>query len=297
MPFDVQKLRRKLEHFVVGAPHWKSTWEMIAIDAAGFRPDAAPVAASLLVGPTGSGKTYTALSFAEALHDSPKSLVINCGEFQASHELAKLQGSPPGYLGHRETVPVITQAAFDSNLTPDVPYSVVVFDEIEKAHPDMMRYLLGALDSGVTRTALNTPVNWDRTLIFFTSNLGQRNQRLFNSPLAPSASPRASSWSQVYAEQAIRKHFTPEFLNRLTSIEYFQPFTIEEARTIFYIELAKAEASMRSKCDWLDPSELESIFLANYSPIYGAREIRRAIKQHILIPRALHLTRPTSKTA
>ncbi|HEY7543458.1 MAG TPA: AAA family ATPase, partial [Blastocatellia bacterium] len=142
---------------------------------AGLAPEDRPAGVFLLLGPTGTGKTRTVEAIAEVLHGSPKNIIkIDCGEFQMEHEVAKLIGSPPGYLGHRETPPMLTQQALGASTSPDCDLAIVLFDEIEKAAPSMTRLLLGILDRAVLRLGDNTTVNFERSLIFFTSNLGAR---------------------------------------------------------------------------------------------------------------------------
>ena len=142
---------------------------------AGLNPEGRPVGIFLLLGPTGTGKTRTVEALAEVLHGSEKKVVkIDCGEFQSDHEVAKLIGAPPGYLGHRETQPVLTQEKLSQATSPDCPLSIVLFDEIEKAAPALSTLLLGILDRATLTLGDNTVVNFEQSLIFLTSNLGAR---------------------------------------------------------------------------------------------------------------------------
>jgi len=142
---------------------------------AGLAPEGRPVGVFLLLGPTGTGKTRTVEALAEILHGSDKSILrVDCGEFQMEHEVAKLVGAPPGYLGHRETQPMLTQQKLAAVASEDCNLSLVLFDEIEKAKPSMTRLLLAVLDKAALRLGDNTTVNFERTLIFLTSNLGRR---------------------------------------------------------------------------------------------------------------------------
>src|SRR5260370_14650553 len=137
----------------------------------------------LLLGPTGTGKTRTVEALAAVLHGSEKQMLkVDCGEFQMEHEVAKLIGAPPGYLGHRETQPMLTQQKLGSITSQSSDLSLVLFDEIEKAAPSMTRLLLGVLDKAVLRLGDNTTVNFERSLIFMTSNLGGREMRREISP-------------------------------------------------------------------------------------------------------------------
>src|SRR5271156_5619900 len=145
---------------------------------AGLAPEGRPVGVFLLLGPTGTGKTKTVEALAEILHGSEKHVLkVDCGEFQMEHEVAKLIGAPPGYLGHRETQPMLTQQKLNAVTSEKCELSLVLFDEIEKAAPSMTRLLLGVLDKGILRLGDNTTVNFERTLIFLTSNLGSTTMR------------------------------------------------------------------------------------------------------------------------
>src|SRR6266850_3194511 len=141
----------------------------------GLAPAGRPAGVFLLLGPTGTGKTKTVEAIAELLHGSEKKIVkIDCGEFQMEHEMAKLMGAPPGYLGHRETVPLLTQHRLAEATSDRSDLALVLFDEIEKAAHSMTKLLLGILDKGILRLGDNSIVNFEKTLIFFTSNLGAR---------------------------------------------------------------------------------------------------------------------------
>src|SRR6202790_3339013 len=132
----------------------------------------------LLLGPTGTGKTRTVEALADALHASERSLLkVDCGEFQMEHEVAKLIGAPPGYLGHRETQPVLTQQKLSAVTSEGSNLSLILFDEIEKAAPSMTRLLLGVLDKATLRLGDNSTVNFERSMIFLTSNLGAEAMR------------------------------------------------------------------------------------------------------------------------
>src|SRR5580704_13027508 len=142
---------------------------------AGLAPEGRPVGVFLLLGPTGTGKTKTVEALAEVLHGTEKNVLkVDCGEFQMEHEVAKLIGAPPGYLGHRETQPMLTQQKLNAVTSEKCNLSLVLFDEIEKAAPSMTRLLLGVLDKGLLRLGDNSTVNFDKSLVFLTSNLGAR---------------------------------------------------------------------------------------------------------------------------
>src|SRR6266481_8211956 len=173
----VEDLATQLSQKVVGQPAVSDIIiPYIQMFQAGLAPEGRPVGVFLLLGPTGTGKTKTVEALAEVIHGSEKNLLkVDCGEFQMEHEVAKLIGAPPGYLGHRETQPILTQQKLNSVTSEKSALSIVLFDEIEKAAPSMTRLLLGVLDKAVLRLGDNTTVNFDKTLIFMTSNLAARN--------------------------------------------------------------------------------------------------------------------------
>src|SRR5437762_12313493 len=167
-------LAAQLTQRVVGQPAVSDlVIPYIQMFQAGLAAEGRPVGVFLLLGPTGTGKTKTVEALAEVLHGSEKNrLKVDCGEFQMEHEVAKLIGAPPGYLGHRETQPVLTQQKLNSVTSEKSALSIVLFDEIEKAAPSMTRLLLGVLDKATLRLGDNNVVNFERSLIFLTSNLG-----------------------------------------------------------------------------------------------------------------------------
>ncbi len=181
-------------------------------------------------GPTGTGKTRTVEALAEVLHGSSKNLLkVDCGEFQMEHEVAKLIGAPPGYLGHRETQPMLTQAKVNGVASDRSDISLVLFDEIEKAAPSMTRLLLGILDKATLRLGDNTTVNFDHTLIFLTSNLGAKSIQRANKPdfgyeaMLPMPPLPDTSKIQSIGMAAVRHKFSPEFVNRIDSVITYKP--------------------------------------------------------------------------
>src|SRR5713101_8578295 len=172
----VEDLAAQLSQRVVGQPAASDiVIPYIQMFQAGLAPEGRPVGVFLLLGPTGTGRTKTVEALAEVLHGSEKNLLkVDCGEFQMEHEVAKLIGAPPGYLGHRETQPVLTQQKLNSVTSEKSALSIVLFDEIEKAAPSMTRLLLGVLDKATLRLGDNTSVSFEKSLVFLTSNLGAR---------------------------------------------------------------------------------------------------------------------------
>src|SRR5213075_2169083 len=172
----LEDLSTVLSQKVVGQPAaTRVIVPYIQMFQAGLAPEGRPVGVFLLLGPTGTGKTKTIEALADVLHGSEKNLLkVDCGEFQMEHEVAKLIGAPPGYLGHRETQPVLTQQKLNAVTSENCALSLVLFDEIEKAAPSMTRLLMGVLDKAALRLGDNTSVNFEKSLIFLTSNLGAR---------------------------------------------------------------------------------------------------------------------------
>src|SRR5213595_1878538 len=177
-------LVERLSQKVVGQPSaLKYIVPYVQMYQAGLAPEGRPVGIFLLLGPTGTGKTKTVEALADVLHGTEKNLLkVDCGEFQMEHEVAKLIGAPPGYLGHRETQPVLTQQKLNSVTSEKSALSIVLFDEIEKAAPSMTRLLLGVLDKGLLRLGDNSTVNFEKSLVFLTSNLGAREMMKEISP-------------------------------------------------------------------------------------------------------------------
>src|SRR5579871_4789162 len=206
---------------------------------AGLAPEGRPVGVFLLLGPTGTGKTKTVEALADVLHGSEKNVLkIDCGECQMEHEVAKLIGAPPGYLGHRETQPMLTQQKLNGVTTEKCNLSLVLFDEIEKAAPSMTRLLLGVLDKGILRLGDNSIVNFEKSLVFLTSNLGAREMMREINPDFGFQSVKGmerddlTSKLQNIALVAVRKRFSPEFVNRIDCIITYQPLTAESLSAI-----------------------------------------------------------------
>src|SRR3984885_6413108 len=234
----VKDLETKLHRLVIGQE--KAIHEIVRTYQtylAGLSAEARPIGNFLLLGPTGTGKTRAVEAAAEALLDNPRAVIkIDCGEFQHSHELAKLIGSPPGYLGHRETHALLSQDALNQYHTDKVKISFVLFDEIEKASDALWNLLLGILDKGTLTLGDNRKVDFSRALIFMTSNLGAAEMGSILRPnlgFAASDSERRTASGAanegLYARisragiEAARRKFTPEFMNRIDKVVVFRP--------------------------------------------------------------------------
>src|SRR5437879_5231800 len=235
-----EDLAAQLTQRVVGQPAVSDiVIPYIQMFQAGLAPEGRPVGVFLLLGPAGTGKTKTVEALAEDLHGSQKNLLkVDCGEFQMEHEVAKLIGAPPGYLGHRETQPMLTQQKLNAVTSERCSLSLVLFDEIEKAAPSMTRLLLGVLDKGLLRLGDNSSVNFEKSLVFLTSNLGAREMMReinpdfgFQSVKTPARDDITSKLQNI-ALVSVRKRFSPEFVNRIDCIITYQPLTPESLSAI-----------------------------------------------------------------
>src|SRR6202049_3711730 len=217
---------------------------------AGLSPEGRPVGNFLFLGPTGTGKTRAVEATAEALLGNPRAVIkIDCGEFQHSHEIAKLIGSPPGYLGHRETHALLSQEALNQYHTENMKFTFVLFDEIEKASDSLWNLLLGILDKGTLTLGDNRKVDFSNALIFMTSNIGAAEMSSLGSPVlgfsaCDSRSSRQGEMDKTLSGKiersglyAARRKSTPEFINRLDKIITFKPLGPEQLAKILDIEL------------------------------------------------------------
>jgi ATP-dependent Clp protease ATP-binding subunit ClpA len=269
---------------------------------AGLAAEGRPVGVFLLLGPTGTGKTKTVEALAEALHGSEKSLLkVDCGEFQMEHEVAKLIGAPPGYLGHRETQPMLTQQKLSSVTSEDSNLSLVLFDEIEKAAPSMTRLLLGVLDKAVLRLGDNTSVNFERSMIFLTSNLGAAAMRKelcpdfgFESMVEIGSRGGLAKLASIGMGE-VRRKFSPEFVNRIDGVITYQPLSADSLAIILDQQIAALEKHIRVRLEErafrLELSEGARGLLLKLgtSAEFGARELKRTILRKLTQPLAAML--------
>ncbi|HXB67799.1 MAG TPA: AAA family ATPase [Candidatus Acidoferrales bacterium] len=266
---------------------------------AGLAPEGRPVGVFLLLGPTGTGKTKTVEALADVLHGSEKNVLkVDCGEFQMEHEVAKLIGAPPGYLGHRETQPMLTQQKLNAVTSEKCSLSLVLFDEIEKAAPSMTRLLLGVLDKGLLRLGDNSTVNFEKSVVFLTSNLGAREMMREINPEFGFQSVKSSvrkdltSKLQSIGMASVRKRFSPEFVNRIDCIITYQPLTVESLSAILDKQITDLQNHVNTRLGnrsfTLDvPFEARQFLLRNgTSAEYGARELNRTIHRHLTQPLA-----------
>ncbi len=267
---------------------------------AGLASPRRPIASFLLLGPTGTGKTRVVEALAESLFANPRALIkVDCAEFQHSHEIAKLIGSPPGYLGHRETHPVLSQQAIDEQQTPETPISLVLFDEVEKASDALWQLLLGVLDQATLTLGDNHKVDFSRCFIFLTSNLGAMEMQKLLDPgfgFASASPPAAVQEPMTQAAMvAARRKFSPEFFNRLDHIVVFHPLDGQQLNAILDLELEQVRTRMAhpaAGCETIDfqfrctPAARQFLLDAGTDARYGARPLKRIIERALVMPLA-----------
>ncbi len=271
---------------------------------AGLSPIGHPIGNFLFLGPTGSGKTRLVEATAECLlGDSRAVIKIDCAEFQHSHEIAKLIGSPPGYVGHRESHPALSQEALNRYHTETVKVSIVLFDEIEKASDALWNLLLGILDKATLTLGDNRRVDFSRAMIFMTSNLGAAEMNALLRPgvgFASAQTARADTLSmgdQKVREkisragvEAARRKFTPEFMNRIDKTIVFHSLGERELRRVLEIELQQVQERIHmaqgSPYFLINVTEGARDFLLTEGTDvrYGARPLKRAIEQLLVQP-------------
>jgi ATP-dependent Clp protease ATP-binding subunit ClpB len=264
---------------------------------AGFSAPGRPLSNLLLLGPTGSGKTRLVEAAAETLLGNERAVLkIDCAEFQHSHEISKLIGSPPGYLGHRETHPLITQESLDQFHTEMHKLSLVLFDEIEKASDSLWQLLLGILDKATLTLGDNQRVDFSRCMIFMTSNLGSHEiTKLMEGGLGFTGAQKeldSELDQRIYrtASEAARRKFTPEFMNRIDKIIVFRNLQREHLEKILDIELERVQdrimRSAREKQFVFQCTEAARNFLLEEGTDakFGARHLKRAIERHVVFP-------------
>src|SRR5438552_2057357 len=295
IPEPAEDLTSILSSKVVGQPNVINVIvPYIEMFQAGLAPENRPVGVFLLLGPTGTGKTRTVEALAETLHGSSRNVLkIDCGEFQMEHEVAKLIGAPPGYLGHRETVPMLTQQQLQAVISNHCELSLVLFDEIEKAAPSLSRLLLGLLDKALLRLGDNTTVNFEKSLIFFTSNLGAREMMREMHPgigfhtHSPRDRADLTSKLESIALAAVRTRFSPEFVNRIDAVVTYQPLDTEALGTILDQHLDELQRHVNSRlgarCFTLavSPESRQFLLRKGTSDEYGARELKRTLHRQL----------------
>jgi ATP-dependent Clp protease ATP-binding subunit ClpB len=262
-----------------------------------LRPPNRPVGTFLFLGPTGSGKTRVVEATAESLLGSAHGVIkIDCAEFQHSHEIAKLIGSPPGYLGHRETHPALAQEVINRYQTDNVKMSLILFDEIEKASDSLWNLLLGILDKATLTLGDNRKVDFSSAMIFMTSNLGAAEMSAVMRPkfgfaMVPSPIDNELDRSVCSsAKEAARQKFTPEFMNRLDRIVVFKTLGEAELRRILHLELKFVEERISRAMGQAGPvliitdAARDCLLSEGTDQRYGARHLKRALERLLLEP-------------
>jgi len=264
---------------------------------AGLSAPGRPLANLLLLGPTGSGKTRIVEAAAEVLFGDARAVIkVDCAEFQHSHEIAKLIGSPPGYLGHRETQPMITQEVLEQHYTEKLKLSLVLFDEIEKASDALWQLLLGILDKATLTLGDNRRVDFSHTMVFLTSNLGSTEMsKLVTGGMGFASGPLSNEDEldqKIYraATEAARRKFSPEFMNRIDKVIVFRTLQHEHLEEILDIELGHVQERIMTsnvnrqfvfKCT---DAAREFLLREGTDLKFGARHLKRSIERHLVFP-------------
>ncbi|HEX8734509.1 MAG TPA: AAA family ATPase [Pyrinomonadaceae bacterium] len=272
---------------------------LFQIYLAGMNNPSRPIGTLLFLGPTGSGKTRVVEAAAEVLFGDPLAVVkIDCAEFQHSHEIAKLIGSPPGYLGHRETSPMLTQENLDKAHTDETKLTFVLFDEIEKASDALWQLLLGILDKATLTLGDNRRVDFSRAVVIMTSNLGAREMSEMISGgigFAPSKGQRIQEENEIdqkiyrTASEAAKRKFSPEFMNRIDKVVVFRSLKEHHLRKILEIELRQVQnritesAGTKFVFECTDAAK-EFLLSEGIDLKYGARHLKRAIERFLVYP-------------
>ncbi|MGZ4732939.1 MAG: AAA family ATPase [Terriglobales bacterium] len=293
---DAREFESALRRKIVGQDQAvEKVVEIYQMFLAGLNPPGRPVGNLLFLGPTGSGKTRVVEAMAEALFGDTRACIkIDCAEFQHSHEIAKLIGSPPGYLGHRETHPLLTQEALNQWHTETLKLSILLFDEIEKASDSLWQLLLGILDKATLTLGDNRRVDLSQCIIIMTSNLGAGEM----SSMVDGGLGFAQKATQVDAAfddkisrtavDAARRKFSPEFMNRIDKSVVFRTLRSEHLQQILEIELGMVQqrilmASAVNQFVFSCTPKVKSFLLhEGTDPKYGARHLKRAIERHIV---------------
>jgi len=296
-----QEFDEKLSARIVGqenAIHDMSSLYQLFL--AGLNQTNRPLGTLLFLGPTGSGKTRVVEAAAEVLFGDSRSIIkIDCAEFQHSHEIAKLIGSPPGYLGHRETPPLLTEENLNKYHSERDPFTLVLFDEIEKASDALWQLLLGVLDKATLTLGDNRRVDFSQTMIFMTSNLGAKEMgQLIKGSIgfAPTRSDQSlpdDLDQEIYRAgmEAARRQFSPEFMNRIDKVVVFRSLKHQQLRRIVDLELdavrRRIDEGAAEQFSFTATDAAKEFLLAEGTDYrYGARHLKRAIERFVVYPLA-----------
>ena len=273
--------------------------DLYQVFRAGLNSPGRPVGNLLFLGPTGAGKTRVVEVTVESLFGDSRAVIkVNCAEFQHSHEIAKLIGSPPGYLGHRETHPLISQEALGQYHTEKLKLSFLLFDEIEKASDSLWQLLLGILDKATLTLGDNRRVDLSQTMILMTSNLGAGEIReLMTGGLgfAPQQRPETQAGLDEKVErtasEGAKRKFAPEFMNRIDKVVVFHTLRPEQLESILDIELGMVQQRVLETARgrflfWVTPPARQFLLKEGTDMKYGGRHLKRAIERHVVYPLA-----------
>jgi ATP-dependent Clp protease ATP-binding subunit ClpC len=275
------QMEEQLQDAVIGQNEAiKKVAKAIRRNRAGLKDPNKPIGTFIFLGPTGVGKTYLAKVLAKYLFDTEDALVrVDMSEYMEKFAVSRLVGAPPGYIGYEE----------GGQLTEKVrrkPYSIVLLDEIEKAHPDVFHLLLQVLDDGVLTDSLGRRVDFKNTIVIMTSNIGSRQLKDFGQGVGFGTSAKQSAkatYSQGVIENALKKSFAPEFLNRIDDIVIFDSLEREDIHKIIDVELRHLYARIRDLGFKITISEKAKDFIAEkgWDEQFGARPLKRAIQKYV----------------
>ena len=239
----------------------------------GLQPEDRPIGTFIFMGPTGVGKTELAKSLAEFMFDSSQAMIrVDMSEYMEKHSVARLIGAPPGYVGYDE-------GGYLTEAVRRRPYSVILFDEIEKAHPDVFNVLLQVLDDGRMTDGHGRTVDFKNTIIIMTSNVGSRL-------LQEAGIHLEDKEVRQGIDQALKEAFRPEFLNRIDEIITFHALTLGNIREIAAIQIEKLNTRLKSRnlSVRLDDEAMDHLAQKGYDPVFGARPLKRVIQQELENP-------------
>jgi ATP-dependent Clp protease ATP-binding subunit ClpB len=274
----------------------RSIASLYQVFQAGMTNTTRPIGTMLFLGPTGAGKTHVVEAAADKLFGDPNAVIkIDCAEFQHSHEIAKLIGSPPGYLGHRETSPMLSQENLDKYRTEEHPFTFVLFDEVEKASDALWQLLLGVLDKGRLTLGDNRQVDFSQTMIIMTSNLGAKEMSelitgsIGFAPTKKASLQEAELDQKIYrtAMEAARRKFSPEFMNRIDKVVVFRSLKHEQLQQILELELRavqrRIDEGMGERFLFKVTDDAKEFLLREGVELrYGARHLKRAIERFVV---------------
>ncbi len=300
LPAQAGNLLELLARKVVGQPAaLQRIVPYVQMYQAHLNPPDRPAGIFLLLGPTGTGKTRTVEALAEIIHGSPKNLLkIDCAEYQSDHEVAKLIGAPPGYIGHRESKPILTQERLLAAISPHCDLALVLFDEIEKAAPAFTALLLGIFDRATLRLGDNTPVSFEKTLIFLTSNLGAREMVNAVGHDIGFRGARRREPEQVtdllhsVGFNAVKRRFSPEFVNRIDVVITYGTLGAEALGEILDHHIAELQEHVHTRLGKrsfdvaVSPAARQFLLGHGTSDEYGARELKRTVHRMLTQPLA-----------